>query len=268
MRKSLGKKIRFEVFKRDAFTCQYCGRKAPEVVLRADHIKPVCAGGEDDILNLITACFDCNAGKGPLELDDNSIIEKQRQQLEDLNERRIQLEMMLEWREHMRGLDDAQIDAFCADFARLVDGYSVNELGRQDIKKWLKRFSLEMLLISLEASASAYLKRRVDETVDPSCITKVFTYVPRIAHVKSNGDMDPVKRQLFYIRGIVRNRMYVNERMIMPLLEAVYVVGCDLEALTNFAKTARNWTAFRTGIEQYIADVRKQQGVAENDQQK
>lgn len=27
-RKSLSKKIRFEVFKRDSFTCQYCGRKA------------------------------------------------------------------------------------------------------------------------------------------------------------------------------------------------------------------------------------------------
>lgn len=40
-RKSLSKKTRFEVFKRDSFTCQYCGRSAPEVVLQVDHIKPV-----------------------------------------------------------------------------------------------------------------------------------------------------------------------------------------------------------------------------------
>lgn len=32
-RKPISKKIRFEVFKRDGFTCQYCGRMAPDVVL-------------------------------------------------------------------------------------------------------------------------------------------------------------------------------------------------------------------------------------------
>jgi 5-methylcytosine-specific restriction endonuclease McrA len=33
-------RTRFEVFKRDDFTCQYCGRKSPDVVLEADHIVP------------------------------------------------------------------------------------------------------------------------------------------------------------------------------------------------------------------------------------
>ena len=36
-RKPLSKKIRFEVFKRDAFTCQYCGQMAPDVLLEVDH---------------------------------------------------------------------------------------------------------------------------------------------------------------------------------------------------------------------------------------
>jgi len=29
-RKSLSKKVRFEVFKRDSFQCQYCGASAPD----------------------------------------------------------------------------------------------------------------------------------------------------------------------------------------------------------------------------------------------
>lgn len=37
----ISKKLRFEVFKRDCFTCQYCGEKAPNVKLEVDHIKPV-----------------------------------------------------------------------------------------------------------------------------------------------------------------------------------------------------------------------------------
>ena len=47
-RKSLTKKVRFEVFKRDSFTCQYCGRTAPSVILEVDHIKPVCDGGQNE----------------------------------------------------------------------------------------------------------------------------------------------------------------------------------------------------------------------------
>lgn len=56
-------RTRFEVFKRDEFTCRYCGRKSPDVVLEADHIVPVCNGGSDDPINLTTACWDCNRGK-------------------------------------------------------------------------------------------------------------------------------------------------------------------------------------------------------------
>lgn len=62
-RKSTGKRLRFEVFKRDHFTCQYCGAQPPEIVLVPDHIVPVDAGGETTIENLITACEPCNQGK-------------------------------------------------------------------------------------------------------------------------------------------------------------------------------------------------------------
>ena len=78
MRKALSKKLRFEVFKRDAFTCQYCGKSAPDVILHVDHIKPVADGGENDIMNLVTSCLDCNLGKGARKLDDDSVIQKQK----------------------------------------------------------------------------------------------------------------------------------------------------------------------------------------------
>ena len=55
-RKTLSKKIRFEVFKRDSFTCQYCGRSAPDVILEVSGLNPVANGGDNDIMNLITSC--------------------------------------------------------------------------------------------------------------------------------------------------------------------------------------------------------------------
>lgn len=62
-RTPVSKRVRFEVFKRDAFACQYCGATPPKVVLEVDHVDPVSAGGTNDIDNLVTACFPCNRGK-------------------------------------------------------------------------------------------------------------------------------------------------------------------------------------------------------------
>ena len=61
---SLSVKKRFDVFKRDGFICQYCGSHPPSVILEVDHIHPKSKGGNDDMDNLITSCFDCNRGKG------------------------------------------------------------------------------------------------------------------------------------------------------------------------------------------------------------
>lgn len=61
---SLSARTRFEVLKRDGFSCQYCGGRAPDVVLHIDHIVARANGGEDDVGNLITSCATCNLGKG------------------------------------------------------------------------------------------------------------------------------------------------------------------------------------------------------------
>jgi hypothetical protein len=63
VRVRLNKGQRFEVFRRDSFTCRYCGRTPPVVVLEVDHFAPVSRGGDDDQNNLVTSCSDCNSGK-------------------------------------------------------------------------------------------------------------------------------------------------------------------------------------------------------------
>lgn len=90
VRKQITKKLRFEVFKRDGFSCQYCGKTPPEVTLEIDHIKPVSRRGTNNINNLITACFDCNRGKSNIELCKipNTIIDN----IETLKEQQRQLD--------------------------------------------------------------------------------------------------------------------------------------------------------------------------------
>lgn len=62
-RESKGLRQRFKVLQRDNFTCQYCGRKAPNVILEVDHVIPKSKGGLNTMSNYVTACKDCNIGK-------------------------------------------------------------------------------------------------------------------------------------------------------------------------------------------------------------
>ena len=63
-------RLRFMIFQRDNFTCQYCGRKSPEVILEVDHKYPKSKGGLNKMKNYITSCRECNIGKGDVILDE------------------------------------------------------------------------------------------------------------------------------------------------------------------------------------------------------
>ena len=70
MSSAVGKKMRFEIMKRDGFRCRYCGLTSLAVVLEVDHVIPRARGGTNAPENLVTACFDCNRGKRDGLLDE------------------------------------------------------------------------------------------------------------------------------------------------------------------------------------------------------
>ncbi len=56
------KLTRREVFRRDNYTCQYCGRR--NIDLTIDHVTPRSIGGKHIWSNVVTACSHCNHRKG------------------------------------------------------------------------------------------------------------------------------------------------------------------------------------------------------------
>ena len=67
---AVGKKLRFEIFRRDNFACRYCGKSAMDgAVLEVDHVIPRVDGGADIPTNLVTACDVCNSGKSDTALE-------------------------------------------------------------------------------------------------------------------------------------------------------------------------------------------------------
>lgn len=89
-RQSIGKKLRFEIFARDNFTCRYCGLQSDQVRLVIDHVIPVCKGGTNEPENLATCCEPCNQGKSGTPI--NKITTSESHRLALAQEMRDQLE--------------------------------------------------------------------------------------------------------------------------------------------------------------------------------
>lgn len=132
-RKAMSKKTRFEVFKRDGFTCQYCGAHPPEVILEPDHINPVANGGTNHIDNLVTSCFACNRGKGArlLTVVPQSLSGKAK----EIQEREAQLSG---YREIMQ----AQLDRIERDMWTVADALFPNSSVDGMRRDWLQSIKL------------------------------------------------------------------------------------------------------------------------------
>lgn len=55
---------RRNLYRRDAYTCQYCGKKPGSENLSIDHVVPRAAGGRTSWTNCVLACLRCNIRKG------------------------------------------------------------------------------------------------------------------------------------------------------------------------------------------------------------
>lgn len=198
----LSQKTRFEVFKRDSFKCQYCGKSAPDVVLHVDHIKPVAKGGTNDIFNLITSCAGCNSGKGARQLSDNATIQKQKKQLDELNDRREQLELMMQWQKELMGFKDEAISIIEQHFVDIFGSYYyLYTSDKTSCANLCKKYGLDEVLNAIDIANSngklikhdwryigGVLRMRQDEKVAP--VKSCANYAYYILYKKFEDDMD------------------------------------------------------------------------------
>lgn len=54
---------RINIYGRDKYTCQYCGKKKALRLLTFDHVVPRSRGGKTGWTNIVTSCSDCNRKK-------------------------------------------------------------------------------------------------------------------------------------------------------------------------------------------------------------
>lgn len=151
-RKPLSQKTRFEVFKRDGFSCQYCGQKPPDVVLECDHINPVKRGGKNDIDNLITACFDCNRGKGSNEL--TTLPESVEQKAEKIKERELQYKEYKKLLARVNKRTEREVDEVHEIYRSFFPTYKLTDVFLVNIKGFIKKLGTESTKESMEIACA------------------------------------------------------------------------------------------------------------------
>jgi hypothetical protein len=153
---AVGKKLRFEVFKRDGFRCQYCGRTPPAVTLEADHIEPESKGGATDIDNLMTSCMDCNRGKGANELE--AIPETLVTRAQVAQEREEQLRVYGEVMMTIRQRKEAQTNTVSQRWYQLCGpsgkDYSLGEDRRTSVRRFLEDLPISDVLDAVDIAHS------------------------------------------------------------------------------------------------------------------
>lgn len=261
-RKPIRKSVRFEVFKRDSFRCQYCGAEAPNVLLHIDHIAPVAGGGSNDLTNLITSCMPCNLGKRDVPLDDHSAVSKSRAQMDELQQRREQLELMMQWRESLQHLDQAAVDRLAAYWTALTPGWSVNDHGKRGIKKWLQTFSVDEICQAMDTSATSYLQFDSENKLTADSISLAFDKILGICRVNKAAEKEPDLKQLYYIRGILRNRIpgYFDDGIALQYLKNARSWDVELEDLDQMARAVKNWSGFNGAIGELILEKKRELG--------
>ena len=167
---SLSVRTRFEVFKRDRFTCTYCGGHPPDVLLEVDHIIPRAAGGLDDLENLVTACLDCNRGKSDRLLEEGA-RPVDRAIVDDAQERLAQAqayaESVVQLREVGYRLEWMVVEAWANAFGAVrkenkdgTAGYSFEDYGRfpneASVRRILKRLPVSDVLEAVDITSSKF----------------------------------------------------------------------------------------------------------------
>lgn len=181
-------RTRFEVLKRDDFTCRYCGRKPPEVKLHVDHIVPVSKGGTDDFVNLVTACQDCNLGKSAKELTNKTVRHDANQLAEEMRATRQYLaerEEFAQWRE------DALRSVY-RHWDRLWNDPVPQGPWPNTVRKWLEHYG------------PTEITEAMDKAID------------KISAGKSSANATNVLR---YLHGIMRNKLAGTFEQQKPQVE-------------------------------------------------
>jgi hypothetical protein len=192
----------------------------------------------------------CNLGKAGIPLSNDTAVKKAKHQLDELQERREQLEMMMAWQEGLKDIDDAARQRAAQFWQGLAPGFGLSPTGNGNLALWIRKFGLSDVLSGMREAASGLQFTDSGDATKESW-EECFHKIPGCIVVERRSGGDPEVKRMYYIRGILRNRLrekYFRSDLALQWIEAAHSWDVPIDDIERLARSARNWTQFNTGI--------------------
>jgi hypothetical protein len=130
---------------------------------------------------------------------------KRKAQLDELQERREQIEMMLEWQIGLEDLKSVELENLVAIVNSIISPAQLNESGIAKIRLCFPKYTYQEVYDCIQISYSQYLEYdKSGNGYTGQSITKFLDYIPKIAKSRRILAKKPYLADLFRIRGYMK----------------------------------------------------------------
>jgi hypothetical protein len=168
---------------------------------------------------------------------------------------------MLEWQKELTGLDAHVVDRIAEHWCDLANWYGISDSGKRDLKRLIRKYGEQAVIEAMQLAVETYFKYSEEEGESSPTEESTelgFSKIGGICRVREASKEKPYLVDLFYVRGIIRNRLtWVDLPKAKDILEAAYSWGADTEELKAIARRVSTWSAWHNRMAEYIGELKK-----------
>jgi hypothetical protein len=141
--------------------------------------------------------------------------------------------MKIQWKSGLCDLRASAVDGMASLWSKLVP--CLSEHGRQGLKKLAGKHTVDEITEAMQTASEQYIELQDGKVKESAEVA--WKKVAGILPVRDLDKIKPYIKDLFYIHGILRKRIYVNEWMALQILEDAHLEGATLQLLRGLAKS-------------------------------
>jgi transcriptional regulator with XRE-family HTH domain len=165
-----------------------------------------------------------------------------------------QLQTKMDVAEDLRSIALEAVERLCAYWETYTPGWTVNENGKRRLLEWLRTYSLEELSYGMDVAATQYLRTNSEGRIIPELWEVAFWKIRGICRTERAAQSEPDLRDLYYIRGILRNKCAkcFDNAKTLDGLRIARRSGISIDHLKEVARRASHWDDFAQVVNEAI----------------
>jgi TolA-binding protein len=246
------KRIKYEVFEKDAFKCQFCGTGAPNVTLQLVRIQDAQPDEEWlDTAFLSTSCKVCEKKKSGT---DEKSLNNPYMSIDELEERLQQLKMLINWRKGMLNIRKQQLNNLIIYWENKISGFETNNDQKKYLAAHISKYSGDEIRSAMDMAVDKFIKYDEDGKLDQSSILTAFSKIPEICQTKTEivtaHESDGLQRIHDQLSSNIAG--FFDTRRTQQWLNYARSWEVQIDDLYKMASSVKSWTEFSVNIDKMV----------------